>query len=150
MLILFQYLTYVFKVYVCTCVSAQLVKWSLLVSFKFFNHLLRYSQSHWFFFSQQTYENPPSVSIHSTALVDEGATIGAFSRVWHWVHVCPGLLSASIAPLVRMFLWEIACVSETTSRFRTTCRCMTTSPSKTMSFAAPAWFSLMCTTRDPL
>ena len=32
----------------------------------------------------------PSVLIHSTALVDEGATIGAFSRVWHWVHVCPG------------------------------------------------------------
>lgn len=29
----------------------------------------------------------PSTKIHSTALVDEGATIGAGSRVWHWVHI---------------------------------------------------------------
>ena len=29
----------------------------------------------------------PSVSIHPTALVDEGATIGAESRIWHWVHI---------------------------------------------------------------
>jgi len=28
--------------------------------------------------------------IHSTAIVDEGTTIGAYSRVWHWVHVCSG------------------------------------------------------------
>lgn len=32
----------------------------------------------------------PSVTIHSTALVDEGATIGAGSRVWHWVHINSG------------------------------------------------------------
>ena len=32
----------------------------------------------------------PSVKIHPTALVDEGATIGAGSRVWHWVHICSG------------------------------------------------------------
>ena len=32
----------------------------------------------------------PSASIHSTALVDEGATIGADSRVWHWVHISSG------------------------------------------------------------
>ena len=30
----------------------------------------------------------PSVAIHPTALVDEGATIGADSRIWHWVHIC--------------------------------------------------------------
>ncbi|WP_333903101.1 acyltransferase [Achromobacter insolitus] len=30
------------------------------------------------------------MSIHSTAIVDEGAQIGASSRVWHWVHVCGG------------------------------------------------------------
>jgi UDP-2-acetamido-3-amino-2,3-dideoxy-glucuronate N-acetyltransferase len=30
------------------------------------------------------------VSIHPTAIVDEGAQIGANSRVWHWVHVCGG------------------------------------------------------------
>ena len=32
----------------------------------------------------------PSATIHSTALVDNGATIGANSRVWHWVHICAG------------------------------------------------------------
>jgi UDP-2-acetamido-3-amino-2,3-dideoxy-glucuronate N-acetyltransferase len=32
----------------------------------------------------------PSATIHSTALVDEGATIGASSRIWHWVHICGG------------------------------------------------------------
>ncbi|WP_392346883.1 acyltransferase [Parasynechococcus sp.] len=31
-----------------------------------------------------------NVSIHPTALVDDGATIGAGSRVWHWVHICSG------------------------------------------------------------
>jgi UDP-2-acetamido-3-amino-2,3-dideoxy-glucuronate N-acetyltransferase len=28
--------------------------------------------------------------IHPTAIVDEGAQIGAGSRVWHWAHVCSG------------------------------------------------------------
>ena len=31
-----------------------------------------------------------SVSIHPTAIIDEGAQIGEGSRVWHWVHVCSG------------------------------------------------------------
>ena len=31
-----------------------------------------------------------SVSIHPSAIVDEGAQIGEGSRVWHFVHVCPG------------------------------------------------------------
>lgn len=31
-----------------------------------------------------------SVAIHPTAIVDEGATIGAGSRVWHWAHICSG------------------------------------------------------------
>lgn len=30
------------------------------------------------------------VSIHPSAIVDEGATIGEGSRVWHFVHVCAG------------------------------------------------------------
>lgn len=29
-------------------------------------------------------------SIHSSAIVDEGATIGEDSRVWHFAHVCAG------------------------------------------------------------
>jgi len=28
--------------------------------------------------------------IHESAIVDEGAEIGANSRVWHWAHVCGG------------------------------------------------------------
>lgn len=28
------------------------------------------------------------MSIHPSAIVDEGAQIGAGSRVWHWVHIC--------------------------------------------------------------
>lgn len=31
-----------------------------------------------------------AVSIHPSAIVDEGAQIGDGSRVWHFVHVCPG------------------------------------------------------------
>lgn len=29
-----------------------------------------------------------NITIHPTAIVDEGAQIGEGSRVWHWVHVC--------------------------------------------------------------
>lgn len=29
-------------------------------------------------------------TVHETAIVDDGATIGAGSRIWHWVHVCGG------------------------------------------------------------
>lgn len=32
----------------------------------------------------------PDVVIHPTALVDEGARIGAGSKVWHWVHISGG------------------------------------------------------------
>lgn len=31
-----------------------------------------------------------SSTIHSTAIVDDGAKIGEDSRIWHWVHVCAG------------------------------------------------------------
>lgn len=30
------------------------------------------------------------VTIHETAIVDDGAQIGDGSRIWHWVHVCGG------------------------------------------------------------
>ena len=29
-------------------------------------------------------------SVHSTAIIDDGAMIGEGSRIWHWVHVCGG------------------------------------------------------------
>jgi UDP-2-acetamido-3-amino-2,3-dideoxy-glucuronate N-acetyltransferase len=31
-----------------------------------------------------------AVTIHPTAIVDAGATIGDGSRIWHWVHICGG------------------------------------------------------------
>ena len=31
-----------------------------------------------------------NTTIHSSAIVDDGAQIGDGSRVWHWVHVCSG------------------------------------------------------------
>ena len=30
------------------------------------------------------------VQIHPSAIVDEGATIGSGSRIWHFVHICSG------------------------------------------------------------
>jgi len=30
------------------------------------------------------------VSIHDTAIVDDGARIGEGSRIWHWAHICAG------------------------------------------------------------
>lgn len=31
-----------------------------------------------------------TITIHPTAIIDDGAQIGDGSRVWHWVHVCGG------------------------------------------------------------
>jgi UDP-2-acetamido-3-amino-2,3-dideoxy-glucuronate N-acetyltransferase len=31
-----------------------------------------------------------TVSVHPTAIVDSGATIGDGSRIWHWAHICAG------------------------------------------------------------
>ena len=38
----------------------------------------------------------PTVIIHSSAIVDEGATIGSGSRVWHWVHICSGAVTVGL------------------------------------------------------
>ena len=32
----------------------------------------------------------PSISVHPTAIVDEGAQIGDLTTIWHWVHICSG------------------------------------------------------------
>ena len=29
-------------------------------------------------------------TVHPSAIIDDGAVIGAGSRIWHWVHVCAG------------------------------------------------------------
>lgn len=31
-----------------------------------------------------------NVTIHPTAIIDDGAQIGDGSRIWHWVHICGG------------------------------------------------------------
>ena len=31
-----------------------------------------------------------TITIHPTAIVDEGAQIGPGTRIWHWVHICAG------------------------------------------------------------
>ena len=31
-----------------------------------------------------------SITIHPSAIVDDGAQIGEGSRIWHWVHICGG------------------------------------------------------------
>ena len=31
-----------------------------------------------------------NITIHSTAIIDDGAQIGSNSRIWHWAHVCGG------------------------------------------------------------
>ncbi len=31
-----------------------------------------------------------NMTIHETAIIDDGATIGADTRIWHWVHICQG------------------------------------------------------------
>jgi UDP-2-acetamido-3-amino-2,3-dideoxy-glucuronate N-acetyltransferase len=31
-----------------------------------------------------------SSTVHPSAIVDEGAQVGAGTRIWHWVHVCAG------------------------------------------------------------
>jgi UDP-2-acetamido-3-amino-2,3-dideoxy-glucuronate N-acetyltransferase len=31
-----------------------------------------------------------AVSIHPTAIVDDGAQVGEGTRVWHWAHICGG------------------------------------------------------------
>ena len=30
--------------------------------------------------------------MHETAIVEDGAQIGADSRIWHWVHICGGAI----------------------------------------------------------
>ena len=30
----------------------------------------------------------PSVIVDSSAIIDKGATIGANTKIWHWVHIC--------------------------------------------------------------
>lgn len=33
-----------------------------------------------------------SITIHPSAIIDEGAQVGEGSRIWHWVHICGGAI----------------------------------------------------------
>ena len=33
-----------------------------------------------------------TAKIHKTAIVDLGAKIGAYTKIWHWAHICGGAL----------------------------------------------------------
>jgi len=35
-------------------------------------------------------ETEQEFQVHPSAIIDDGAQIGAGSRIWHWVHVCAG------------------------------------------------------------
>ena len=35
-------------------------------------------------------EKTDLTNVHPTAIIDQGAQIGAGSQIWHWVHVCSG------------------------------------------------------------
>ncbi len=49
--------------------------------------------------------------IHSTAIVDAGATIGEDTRVWHWVHVCAGARIGSSCTLGQsVFIGNDVCI----------------------------------------
>ena len=42
--------------------------------------------------------------VNETAIIDDGAQIGAGNRIWHWVHICAGAKLAIIARLVKMYI----------------------------------------------
>ena len=44
----------------------------------------------------------PGVVIHATAIVDEGARIGAGTKIWHWVHISSGAVIGETVPSARM------------------------------------------------
>lgn len=36
------------------------------------------------------HENIESLQIHSTSIIDNGASIGENTKIWHWTHICSG------------------------------------------------------------
>lgn len=39
------------------------------------------------------------IAIHGSAIIDDGAKIGAGTRIWHWVHVCGGAMIGDMCSL---------------------------------------------------
>ena len=46
-------------------------------------------------------------TVHPSAIIDEGAQIGAGSRVWHFVHICSGAVIGKGCSLAKTFLLAI-------------------------------------------
>jgi len=56
--------------------------------------------------------NKPS-EIHSTAIIDDGASIGQDTKVWHWTHVCSGAQIGSNCSLGQnVFVGNNVCIGD--------------------------------------
>jgi UDP-2-acetamido-3-amino-2,3-dideoxy-glucuronate N-acetyltransferase len=60
------------------------------------------------------------ILIHPSAIVDDGAQIGAGSRIWHFVHVCAGARIGAEVSLGQNVFVGNRVVIETVSNIRTT------------------------------
>lgn len=40
-----------------------------------------------------------AITVHDTAIIDEGAVIGDGTRIWHWTHICGGAKIGSVCSL---------------------------------------------------
>jgi len=52
-------------------------------------------------------------TVHSTAIIDPGAQIGAGSRIWHWVHVCGGArIGQNVSLGQNVFVGNKVCIGD--------------------------------------
>ncbi len=52
-----------------------------------------------------------NITIHETAIIDDGASLGDNTYVWHWVHVCAGAKIGSNCTLGQnVFVGDGACI----------------------------------------
>jgi UDP-2-acetamido-3-amino-2,3-dideoxy-glucuronate N-acetyltransferase len=87
-----------------------------------------------------------NITIHPSAIVDDGAQIGEGSRIWHFAHVCGGAASAKACPWAKRVCGQQGGHWRPLQECKTTSACTTTSRLKKACFAAPAWCLPTCTT----
>ena len=72
---------------------------------------------------------------HPSAIVDDGATIGEGSRIWHFVHVCGGAkIGKDVSLGQNVFVGNQVLIGDNCKRFKTM------SPFMTMSFWKKVFF----------
>ena len=85
-------------------------------------------------------------TVHPTAIIDEGAQIGAGSRVWHFAHICGGVkIGKNCSFGQNVFVGNKVTIGDN-CKIQNNVPCTTTFTWKTACFAAPAWCSPMSTT----